>query len=106
MALETVAARSVLGARVARVDGPEKVTGRARFGDDLPMLGLLHVRLVLSPYAHARIRRIDAGPALAQPGVVAVVTADDLASVLVAPPTSRSREALARGVVRFCGQPV
>src|SRR5215207_205933 len=106
MVVESVAVRSVLGSRVPRVDGPEKVTGRARFGDDLLLLGLLHVRLVLSPYAHARIRRIGVDQALAQPGVVAVVTADDLQSVLVAPPTSRAREALARGVVRFCGQPV
>ena len=104
MAVETAA--SVIGTRVRRVDGPEKVTGQARFGDDLRLYGLLHARLVLSLHAHARITRIDAGRALAVPGVVAVVTADDLATVLEAAPTSRSSEALARGETRFCGQPV
>jgi CO/xanthine dehydrogenase Mo-binding subunit len=109
MAVETVTeqrAESWIGKRVPRVDGPEKVTGQARYGDDLQFPGLLHTRLVLSPHAHARIVRIDAGQALVHPGVVAVATADDLADMLKAPPTSRAREALARGEVRFCGQPV
>jgi CO/xanthine dehydrogenase Mo-binding subunit len=105
MAVET-APSSYLGSRMARVDGPEKVTGQARYGDDLPLYGLLHARLVLSEHAHARIVRIDASDALARPGVLAVLTADDLASVLKLPPTSRARESLARGVTRFCGQPV
>jgi CO/xanthine dehydrogenase Mo-binding subunit len=105
MAVSTAAA-SVLGKRVPRVDGPEKVTGQARFGDDLPLYGLLHARLVPSLYAHARITRIDVSQALAHPGVVGVVTADDLATIIKAPPTSRAREALAHGVTRFCGQPV
>ncbi|MCC6174966.1 MAG: xanthine dehydrogenase family protein molybdopterin-binding subunit [Chloroflexi bacterium] len=101
-----MATGSVLGMRVPRVDGPEKVTGQARFGADLPLHGLLHARLVLGLFAHARIRRIDTSRALGRPGVAAVVTADDLASVLKAPPTSRANEALARGETRFAGQPV
>jgi CO/xanthine dehydrogenase Mo-binding subunit len=105
MAVST-AVESVLGKRVPRVDGPEKVTGQARFGDDLPLHGLLHVRLVLSLYARARITKIDASRALAHPGVVGVVTADDLSGILKVQPTSRAREALANGETRFCGQPV
>ncbi|MFN8634501.1 MAG: xanthine dehydrogenase family protein molybdopterin-binding subunit [Chloroflexota bacterium] len=97
---------SYLGARIPRVDGPEKVTGQARFGDDLTLYGLLHVRLVLGQYAHARIVKIDASEALKQPGVLAVLTAADLASLLKSPPTSRAREMLAVGETRYCGQPV
>ena len=102
----TTAVASVLGTRVRRVDGPEKVTGQARFGDDLPLYGLLHARLVLESHAHARITSVDASRALAHPGVVAVLTADDLATILKSPRNSRARESLARGVTRFCGQPV
>jgi CO/xanthine dehydrogenase Mo-binding subunit len=105
MAVDTPPA-SYLGSRIPRVDGPEKVTGQARYGDDLPLYGLLHARLVLGTYAHARIKRIDASEALARPGVIAVLTADDLASILKSPPTSRARESLARGETRFAGQPV
>ena len=101
-----MAVESVLGRRVRRVDGAEKVTGQARFGADAQIQGLLHVRLVLSPYAHARVLRVDASRALALPGVVAVATADDLAAHVKGAPTSRAKELLARGVVRFCGQPV
>ncbi|MDP8922416.1 MAG: xanthine dehydrogenase family protein molybdopterin-binding subunit [Chloroflexota bacterium] len=104
--MAVAAAGSVLGTRIRRVDGPEKVTGQARYGDDLRLHGLLHARLVLGLHAHARIRRIDASRALGLPGVVAVIGADDLASVLKGPVTSRASEALARGETRFCGQPV
>jgi len=105
MAVETPTA-SYLGSRMPRVDGPEKVTGEARYGDDLALYGLLHARLVLGVYAHAKITKVDATQALGVPGVVAVLTADDLSDVLKAPPTNRGREPLARGTVRFCGQPV
>src|SRR3954453_18296362 len=97
---------SYLGTRIPRVDGAEKVPGQARFGDDLALYGLLHVRLVLGQYAHARIVKIDATEALKQPGVLAGITADDLATLLKSPPTSRAREMLARTETRFCGQPV
>ncbi|MFN8526572.1 MAG: xanthine dehydrogenase family protein molybdopterin-binding subunit [Chloroflexota bacterium] len=99
-------AASVLGTRVRRVDGGEKVTGQARYGEDLRIPGLLHARLVLAPFAHARIVRVDRSQAQSQPGVVAVVVAEDLADVIKAPPTSRAREGLARGEVRYYGQPV
>ena len=105
MAVST-ATESFLGKRIPRVDGPEKVTGQARFGDDLSLYGLLHVRLVLGVHAHARITKIDDTAALAQPGVLAVITADDLSALLKSPPTSRAREMLAVGETRFSGQPV
>jgi xanthine dehydrogenase large subunit len=56
------------------------VTGKSEYIDDRPMLkGELHCGLVYSPYAHARLRRLDMAPALAVPGVVCAVTAADVA---------------------------
>lgn len=97
---------SYIGARLTRPDGPAKLTGEARYAADLAPAGLLHVRLVLSPHAHARIVFVDADAALATPGVVAVVTAADLAPYVKSPPSSRARCLLADGEVRYCGQPV
>jgi CO/xanthine dehydrogenase Mo-binding subunit len=71
------ASLKVVGTRAARHDGLEKVTGRARFGADIHMAGLLHGKLLRSPHAHARIRSIDTSKAEALPGVRAVATAKD-----------------------------
>jgi CO/xanthine dehydrogenase Mo-binding subunit len=68
----------VIGTRPIRHDGVDKVTGRALYGADVQLAGLLHGRILRSPYAHARIRRIDASKALALAGVEAVVTSEDL----------------------------
>src|SRR5207302_6518738 len=94
---------SVVGQSVPRVDGEEKVTGRTQFVADQEMRGLLHARLFLSPYAHARIRRIPVAAARAVPGVVAVLTADDL-PFGDAVPNVRGRCLLARGETRFAGE--
>src|SRR5436305_10107167 len=95
---------SYIGARLRRPDGPAKLTGEARYAADLSLPGMLHVRLVLSPYAHARVVAVEAQAARALPGVVAVVTAHDLAPYVMSPPTSRARCLLAEGEVRYCGQ--
>jgi CO/xanthine dehydrogenase Mo-binding subunit len=82
----TDARYAVVGTRPVRPDGFDKVTGRAAFGADLVMPGMLTGRIKRSPHAHARILGVDARKALALPGVKAVVTgADfpDLASELV-----------------------
>ena len=97
---------SYIGARLKRPDAPAKLTGEALFAADLSLPGMLHVRLVLSPYAHARVITVNAAAALKVPGVVAVVTAADLAALVKVPPASRARCLLAEGTVRFCGQPV
>ena len=68
----------VIGTRPIRHDAADKVTGRALFGADLPIAGLLHGHVLRSPHAHARILRIDTSQATAFPGVKAVVTAADL----------------------------
>ncbi|MDX1979668.1 MAG: xanthine dehydrogenase family protein molybdopterin-binding subunit [Bryobacteraceae bacterium] len=68
---------SVIGTRPIRHDGADKVTGRALYGADIQLAGLLHGVVVRSPHAHARILRIDTSKAAAHPAVKAVVTADD-----------------------------
>ena len=76
----------VVGTRPIRPDGVEKVTGRANFGADRAVPGMLYGRIKRSPHAHARILGIKADKALALPGVKAVVTAADF-------PEIRSEEA-------------
>ncbi|MFN3231013.1 MAG: xanthine dehydrogenase family protein molybdopterin-binding subunit [Alphaproteobacteria bacterium] len=71
----------VVGTRPIRPDGVDKVTGRANFGADHTMPGMLWGRILRSPHAHARIIKIDASKAEALPGVKAVVTGADLADV-------------------------
>ena len=68
----------VVGTRPIRHDGTDKVTGRAKYGGDFQMSGLLHGQVLRSPYAHARIKSIDVGQALAYPGVRAVITGQDM----------------------------
>ena len=68
----------VIGTRPIRHDGLDKVTGRALYGADVQMAGLLHGRVLRSPIPHGIIRSIDASKALALPGVEGVVTSVDL----------------------------
>ncbi|MBI3078047.1 MAG: xanthine dehydrogenase family protein [Deltaproteobacteria bacterium] len=67
-------ALGIVGSAVPRRRGAEHVTGQARYSSDVQLPGMLHARLLLSPHAHARVRRIDASRALALPGVRAVLT--------------------------------
>ncbi|HBY98917.1 MAG TPA: xanthine dehydrogenase, partial [Chloroflexi bacterium] len=93
----------VVGRPVRLRDGLEKVAGRAQYAANVPRPGILHCRLLLSPYAHARISALDTGAAEALTGVVRVVTAADLPPL---PPTSRHRLLLARDQTLFVGHPV
>ncbi|MCL6648271.1 MAG: xanthine dehydrogenase family protein molybdopterin-binding subunit [Chloroflexi bacterium] len=68
----------VIGTRPLRPDGVDKVTGRALYGADITLPGTLVGKVLRSPYAHARIRRIDTTTAADLPGVRAVMTAADL----------------------------
>ena len=74
--------RSYVGASVKRKEDPRLITGSSVYVDDLVLPGMVHLAIVRSPYAHARITGIDASEALAMPGVVAVVTARDLEAIL------------------------
>ena len=70
-----------IGTRPVRPDGLDKVTGRANFGADYNLPGMLHGRFLRSPHAHARIRSLDIEAALAIPGVKAIVTGKDFPDV-------------------------
>lgn len=72
----------VVGTRVKRPDGMDKVTGKAKFGADVVAPGMLHAAVVRSPHAHARIIKIDTSKAEALKGVKGVVTRSDFAEGL------------------------
>ena len=67
----------VVGTRPIRHDGVDKVIGAAKYGADIQLSGMLHGKVLRSPYAHARIRSIDTSKAEAISGVTAVVTSKD-----------------------------
>jgi len=69
----------VVGTRPIRHDGIDKVVGRAKYGADYSMPGMLHAKVLRSPYAHARIKSINTAKALRMPGVKAVITYQDFA---------------------------
>lgn len=100
-----MATESVIGRRVRREDGEPKVTGRTIYTGDLRLPDMLHARLVLSAYPHARIVSIDVDEARAVPGVVGVYTADQL-PLTATKDLTRSRDPLARNRVYFEGHPV
>ena len=77
----TASTYKVIGSRPLRPDGVDKVTGRALYGADVKLPGMLHGKVLRSPHAHARILSIDFSAARALPGVRAVVTAQDLPSI-------------------------
>lgn len=68
----------VIGTRPIRHDGTDKVTGRAVYGGDTHLPGLLYGQVLRSPHAHARIRSIDVSKAAALTGVKAIITGTDL----------------------------
>ena len=70
----------VVGTRPVRHDGVDKVTGRAIYGSDVKLPGLLYGRVLRSPYAHAHVRGVHTDRAKALPGVKAVVTGADIAT--------------------------
>ena len=106
----------VIGRRTPKVDALDKVTGRAQFGADVSLPRMLAGKVLRSPYAHARITRIDTSKAAALPGVKAVITGHDLprlrpgasspGGVATAREYSVSREILARDKVLFHGHVV
>src|SRR5215207_5695790 len=64
--------RTLIGKRISRVDGPEKVSGKARYTYDIKRPGMLYGKILRSPHAHARIVSIDSSAAEKMPGVKAV----------------------------------
>jgi CO/xanthine dehydrogenase Mo-binding subunit len=67
-----------VGKRTRRPDGVDKVTGRARYGDDMNMPGMLHCKVLRSPHAHAKIISIDTSKAATLKGVKGVLTSAEI----------------------------
>jgi 4-hydroxybenzoyl-CoA reductase subunit alpha len=95
-----------IGGYVPMVDGPEKVSGRAKYTADLIQPNMLTGRIYRSPYAHAEILDVDISQAAKLPGVLAVVTGADCARTFGVLPIARSEHPLARDKVRYKGEPV
>ena len=98
-----------LGHSVPRKEDARFIRGQGNYVDDITLPNMLHLELLRSPYAHARIVSIDASEAQALPGVVAVITGEALAAHNLAwmPTLSGDTQAvLATDKVRFQGQEV
>jgi carbon-monoxide dehydrogenase large subunit len=97
----------LLGRSIPNVDGVALVTGQARYTGDLRPPLLAHGRIVRSPYAHAHVRSVDASAALALEGVLDVIVPDDVAALpLQSTGPIADMPLLARGKVRYAGEPV
>src|SRR5437870_2964851 len=99
---------SILGAGVARLEGPDRVTGHARFTADIELPNALWAKSVFSSVPHARIRSINTSAALAVPGVRLVLTAKDLPNPTLRLGRSRYQDLpiLANDRVRYVGDRV
>jgi carbon-monoxide dehydrogenase large subunit len=85
MTMVEEAASKVVGSPMKRREDPALLTGEARYTNDLNIPGALHLAVLRSPYAHARITSVDVSGALAQPGVVAAYSGADLESAWAGP---------------------
>ncbi|MEE9569085.1 MAG: hypothetical protein V3W37_06855, partial [Candidatus Binatia bacterium] len=92
-----------VGQNIPRVDGVDKVTGKAKFTGDLVIPGMLFGKILRSPYPHARIAGIDASEAEAFPGVSAVLTSADISDI---DPYYNGRPVIAIQNARYVGEPV
>ena len=98
-----------VGRSLPRLEGRDKVTGRAEYTFNLRLPGMLHGKILRSTKPHARIKRIDAAAAQALEGVYRVVTIDDVRTVIPVPyygPAFHDQPILADGKVRHVGEPV
>ena len=109
MAVET----NLIGRRVRRVEDPALITGRGQYAGDIELPGLAHVAIYRSPYAQARIDRIDLAAVRQAPGVLAAWTPADLPELAagltdMVPPSLvvHFRPVLATGVTHYQGEPL
>jgi len=106
MTLTRQRVRGTVGESVERPDGAPKVKGEFQYASDLWEQGMLHGATLRSPHAHARILSIDTAKAKALPGVRAVLTHADLPNEELYGLMKSDQYPLARGKVRFIGDPV
>jgi len=100
-----MAERQILGVPSPRVEGEEKVGGVARYAVDVVLPGMLWVKALRSPYAHAKIKRIDVAKAAAAPGVKLILTGAELRGVKIGKKIV-DMPLLAEDVVRYVGEKV
>jgi len=94
-----------VGKNVPKIDALEKALGKAVYINDITVPGMLHGKILRSPYPHGRILRIDVSEARKAPGVRAVITAEDLPDGRYGP-FIKDEPVLARSKVRYIGEPV
>ncbi|MEJ7686471.1 MAG: xanthine dehydrogenase family protein molybdopterin-binding subunit [Variovorax sp.] len=97
--------QSTLGRDTPQVTARAKVLGKAQYAGDIKVAGMLHGKVLRSPYPHARIVSVDTADALALPGVKAVLTGADALRARWGV-SHKERRILAEDVVRFCGEEV
>ena len=73
-----VATPSMIGQRIKRIEDPRFITGTGKYTDDIKLFGMLHMTLLRSDRAHAKIKKLDVSEAQKMPGVVAIYTGKDL----------------------------
>src|SRR6202165_2389091 len=97
---------SIVGKPLIKPDAFSKVSGQTKFADDLALPRMIYGRILRSPHPHARILHVDTTRARAPPGVLAVLTGEDLPIKFGILPVSQDEEALAREKVRYVGDPI
>ncbi|MCP1200447.1 molybdopterin cofactor-binding domain-containing protein [Notoacmeibacter sp. MSK16QG-6] len=100
------AASSFIGHNTRRLDAPSKVSGRLKYAGDMDMQGMLHMQVLRSPHAHARIVKIDTSRAEALPGVHCVITSEDVPGTDGFGVFVHDQPIMARGKVRHVGEAV
>ena len=95
---------TIVGQALPRFEGPEKVTGKARYTFDVQLPGMLHAAVVRSPHAHARIKSVDTSAAEKLPGVKAVYVVEKILGPAELKIKAKSKEKYPR--IRFEGAPV
>src|SRR5437764_1703031 len=96
----------VVGKPRRRVDGRAEVTGQTRFADDIALPGMLHMKLLRSPHAHALVESIGVARAQAHPGVHLVLTGKDCPITFGILPVTQDEYPLAPQHVRYVGDPI
>ena len=96
----------VIGKNVRRIDTPSKVSGRLKYAGDMTMPGMLHVQVLRSPHAHARIVSIDISAAEVMGGVAGVITSADVPGEDGFGVFVNDQPVMARDKVRYVGEAV
>ncbi len=104
--MKTAKTYNVIGKAELRNDGAEKVTGKALYTVDVNLPGMAHGKILRSPYAHARLVRVDGSKAEMLPGVLAVITREDQKSLRMFGAAYKDQTIVAVDKVRYAGDPV